>query len=114
MNHPTQPPIVRNPDRAGDLLHSEITAIVREEVGMHEPLAAQIASAILRGMSRRFGAQRIYIPAVDRSARDAEIYGRFNGTNAAALCAEFGISRARLYEIVNQQRERRGLQAMRA
>jgi Mor family transcriptional regulator len=96
-------------DRAADLLHSEITAAVREEVGMNEAFASQIAGAIVRGLSRRLGAQRIYIPAPDRSTRDADIYDRFIGSNARELCAEYGISRSRLYEVVNRERARRGL-----
>lgn len=96
-------------DQAAELLHSEISAIVREEVGMHDAFASHIAAAIVRGLRRRNGAQQLYIPAPDKIERNAEIYNRFVGSNARELMAEFGISKARLYQIVNEERTRRGI-----
>ena len=53
--------------------------------------------------ARRHGARRIYVPAMDKSVRDAAIRAKFNGQNAAECCREFGISRTSLYRIVGRR-----------
>lgn len=81
------------------LLQSEFAAIVREEIGMHEVFATQIAAAIVRGMRQRYGSQRIYIPSPDRGERDQAIRREFHGSNASEVCRRYSISRSRLYQI---------------
>ena len=83
------------------LLRSEFTAIIREQVGMPEAVAAQVADAVVRGMRLRYGTQRIYIPAADKSERDALVRKEFKGTNAGEVCRKHGISRPSLYRILN-------------
>jgi len=85
------------------LLESEFTDIIRTEVGMHEQFASQIARAIVRGLRRTHPARTIYIPGGDKAERDAAIRAKFNGTNAAEVMREFGISRSRLYQIAGER-----------
>lgn len=91
----------RDEDAAVALLY-EMTAIVREEIGMNELFAAQIAEAITRGLRKKLGGAEIYIPAPDRRARDAAIRCEFNGTNRDEICRKYHISKSRLYQIVGR------------
>lgn len=84
-------------------LHAELTEIVRVEIGMHEAFAADIAAAILRGLQNLHGARELYIPAPDKTARNASIRAKFNGTNHQAVMREFGISRTTLYRIAGER-----------
>jgi len=87
-------------------LQHEFTAIVREEIGMNEGFASQIAEALVRGLRRRFRGQNLgdyYLAeqsAADREERDAAIRAEFNGQNRAEVCQKYGISKSRLYQIV--------------
>lgn len=83
-------------------LQFELTSIVRDEIGMNEHFASQIAEALLRGLRRRMGGQEIYIPAQDLRVRDRAIRAEFNGRNRDELCRRYEVSRTRLYEIVSR------------
>lgn len=90
-------------DDAAVALQYEFTAIVREEIGMNEGFAAQIAAAIVRGMRRRFRGETLYISELDaaeREERDNAIRAEFNGQNREEVCLKHGISKSRLYQIV--------------
>lgn len=84
-----------------ELLH-EVTCIVREEIGFNDQFATQIAEAITRGLSRRLGGQRTYIPALAKNERDEQIRQEFNGRNREEVMAKFRIGKTRLYEIVDK------------
>lgn len=93
-------------DDAAVALQYEFTAIVREEIGMNENFASQIAAAIVRGMRRRFRGERLYIAdldAAEREERDNAIRAKFNGQNRDEICQEHSISKARLYQIVGKR-----------
>ena len=90
-------------------LHYEITAIIREEVGVDEASASRLAEDITRGLRKRFTGQYLgeyYLAGGmtlrERSIRDKAIRTEFNGTNRAEVCAKYGISKARLYQIVGR------------
>lgn len=83
-------------------LHNELTAIVREEIGLNESLASQFALLILRGIRQRLGGQELYIPTEDRAPRDAAIRAEFNGRNRDEICRKYGISRSGLYKILGR------------
>ncbi len=93
-------------DDAAVALQYEFTAIVREEIGMNEGFASQIAAALVRGMRRRFRGQRLgdyYLAeqtASEREERDSAIRAEFNGQNRDEICQKFGISKTHLYRIV--------------
>lgn len=89
-------------DAAVQLQH-EMVAIVREEIGMHESIAAIFASALVRGLRRVRGGEEIYIPAPDRSERDAAIRREFDGTNLEAVMARHNVKRSRVYEICDRR-----------
>lgn len=90
-------------------LHREYVEIVREEIGLHEQFANDIAAAIVRGMRKRYGGQTmgakgsIYVPAPDKSNRNAAIRAEFMGSNAAEVCKKHGVSRTTLYRIVSER-----------
>lgn len=77
----------------------EMTEIVREEIGLNEIFATQIAEAIMRGMCKRYGAQEVYIPAPDRRARDEAIRRSYNGRNLQEVMREHGVSRATVFRV---------------
>ncbi|MDP4074209.1 hypothetical protein [Acidovorax sp. A1169] len=88
-------------------LEQDFVEIVREELGMHEVPAQALASALVRGMRKRYGGMRlggrghIYVPAPSKSERDEAIRQAYNGTNAAEVMKAHGIRRSRLFEIVS-------------
>ena len=86
-------------------LEHDLVDIAREELGMHEREAYEIAIALVRGLRKRYGGRRVgarglYIPAPSKVARDEAIRRDFNGTNTQQVMREHGISRARLYQIL--------------
>lgn len=90
-------------------LHADFTEIVREEIGMNERFASALAHAIVTGLRKRYGGQRlgshngVYVPAPGKQERNRSIRKRFNGKNWRELCDEFGITRRRLYQIVGEK-----------
>lgn len=89
------------------LLQYEMTDIVREEMGLHEQEAMQIAQAIVRGMRKRYGGQRlggrghIYVPAPSKAERNEAIRREFNGNNYGELMQRHGIKRSQLYKVLD-------------
>ncbi|MEZ0231889.1 MAG: Mor transcription activator family protein [Methylophilaceae bacterium] len=81
----------------------DITTIVRDEIGYNENFASQIAEALVRGLRKKYGCQEIYIPAPNRSERDASIRKEFNGRNIDEVCKKFGLSSASVYRIVGRK-----------
>jgi Mor family transcriptional regulator len=98
-----------SPGRAEDAalqLEHDFAGIVQEEIGMHDNMAALFAQALVRGLRRKLGGRDIYIPSPDNSARDAAIRRAFNGLNIEVLMREHGLTRRRIYQIVEQGRPR--------
>ncbi len=87
-------------------LHREFVEIVREEIGMNERFANDLASALVRGVRKRYGGQTmgcrgaIYVPAPDKSERNKAIRTEMKGSNAQEICRKYKISRSRLYQII--------------
>ncbi|WP_426307806.1 Mor transcription activator family protein [Acidovorax facilis] len=82
-------------------LERDFLTIVREDIGMNEGFAGLFARALVDGLRRRLGGQELYIPAPDRSERDAGIRREFDGTpdSLARIQKRTGLSRTRIYEI---------------
>ena len=103
----TKPPIFLSPGQTEDAavqLEHDITNIVRVEIGMHEGMAATFAQAVVRGLRRQLGGQQLYIPAPDKSQRDASIRRDLLGAaNVDDLMRRHGLSRTRIYEIAGQR-----------
>lgn len=89
-------------------LEQDFVEIVREELGMHEVPAQALASALVRGMRKRYGGMRlggrghIYVPAPSKSERDEAIRQAFNGANKDDVMKAHGISRTSFYRIVSK------------
>lgn len=101
---PTRTVARHHPDDARVQWHAELTEICRAEIGMNEAFASLHAAAILRGLSARYGGAEVYIPAEDKTERNAAIRAEFNGRNAHDLIRKYGISRAWLYKIVGDRK----------
>ena len=85
------------------LLVAEFTEDLRLGCGVPEALACEMARKLVDRFRLRHSARRIYVPAMDKSVRDAAIRAKFNGQNAAECCREFSISRPRLYQIIGRR-----------
>jgi Mor family transcriptional regulator len=102
----TEPHATMTPGQSEDAavqLENDFTDIVRSEIGMHEGMATVFAQALVRGLRRVLGGSDLYIPAPDRSERDAAIRRDFTGTNCDELMRKHGLSRTRIYEIAGQR-----------
>lgn len=84
-------------------LKQDLTAVVQQEIGFNEIFATQIADALVRGLRKRLGGQDLYIPAEDRTERDAMIRKEFNGRNIDDMCKKFGLSKRSIYKIVERK-----------
>ena len=97
------PSTAQTEDAAIQLEH-DFVEIIRERIGMNETLATIHAQEIVRGLRERHGGQELWIPAPDKSERNAAILRDFNGVNAREVMNRHGISRAHLYRIVGGAR----------
>lgn len=98
-------PLPQTPAQAEDAavqLERDFLAIVREDIGMNERLAGLFARVLVDGLRARLGGQDIYIPAPDRSERDAAIRREFCGSNIEELMKRHNLSRTRIYEICSR------------
>ncbi len=84
-------------DDSASVLRGELLEIVREEIGMVDGFAEMFADALLRGMRARMGGREVYIPAPDKSDRDAQIRAMFNGRNLTEVMRRFGVCRSVVY-----------------
>ena len=84
-----------------DLL-SEMIEIVRQELGVNQCDADQIGASIMRGMRRYYGGHEIYIPAQDKSERDAAIKRDFNGRNVKEVAHAHNVCRKTVYNIAKK------------
>ena len=94
-------------DAATQLEH-DLVEIAREEMGMHERQAYEIAVAIVRGMRKRYGGERLgskglYIPAPSKAQRNEAIRRDYNGNNGPEIMRRHGISRSRMFQIVGRK-----------
>ena len=87
-------------------LEHDFVEIIRQRIGLNETLATIHAQEIVRGLRERHGGQELWIPAPDKSERNAAILRDFNGINAKDVMQRHGISRAHLYRIVGGARPR--------
>lgn len=85
---------------AASQLEREIIETLREETGLHEPIAAPIAAAIVRGLRRKRGGAEIYVPTPCTRERDERIRREFTGAaSIARIRAWSGLSRSAIYRI---------------
>ncbi len=86
-------------------LEYDIVEIARQELGMHEREAYEIARVLVQGLRQRYGGVRLghrglYIPAPSKLERNEQIRREFNGTNHNAVMKKHSIKRTQLYAIL--------------
>ena len=78
--------------------------------GVARDVAEQIAGEVTEYIRRHWGGQQIYVPKgtrYDLTARDVEIYEKFNGRNFAELCRDYHLTEVRLRAIIREMRRKR-------
>lgn len=101
----------RHPDDYRAWLHSLFARAQRAAldrfdgpIDKTERSASRLAELQLQALCEEEGGDDIYLPARDKTQRNAEIRRRFIGAaNADELMAEFSISRTTLYRIAGQR-----------
>lgn len=84
-------------------LSSHVAVKVEELCGVAPEKANAVGLAVADLMSAHWGGQLLYFPkgmARKLSARDLEIYARFNGNNHSDLAREFDVSLQHVYRII--------------
>ncbi len=87
-------------------LRFEITAILREEIGLHEQYAATLAEPIVNGLKKKFSGQDLYIAKnqrTDISQRNEVIRREFNGRNLEEMMKKYDLSKSSIYKIVGNK-----------
>ncbi|MDM0011978.1 hypothetical protein QTH87_05935 [Variovorax sp. J22P168] len=100
------------PDDGALQLEHDLVEILREERGLADPAAFELAADLVRGIRKRWGGMRLgtrglYIPAPSKTERNEAIRRAYDGTNGPRVMREHGISRSSLFRIVNDGRPRR-------
>lgn len=91
----------RGPELLIDLIDK--TAAVLLDAGLDKENAMKCAHAIGNHMRKEWGGQMLYFPkglAADISARDLEMYKRFDGTNHEVLAKEYDLSVQWVYKVI--------------
>jgi len=79
-------------------LRTDVVRIVRESTGLHERLAVPIAEDILTAMRRRWGGERLAVPAETAAERAASIRCLLAaGHQPDAVTQLLGVSRSTVY-----------------
>lgn len=88
-------------------LKFEITAILQNEIGLHEQYALTLAEPIVQGLVKRFGGQRFYFNKKNTKSqiaiRDMQIKKEFNGANLKQIMQKHGLSKSAIYKICNKK-----------
>lgn len=77
--------------------------------GADERSARGEAEAVVAVLAERFGGRMVYLPRgakLKQELRDREIYRRSKRESADKLAGCYGLSQARVYSIIKQQRGR--------
>ena len=90
-------------------LQYDLVEIATADLGMHEVDASRVASALVAGLRKRYGGERLgrrglYIPAPSKQERNEAIRRDFDGTNAEAVMRLHGIRRSTFYRVIGKAR----------
>jgi len=80
-----------------------ITRVVREATGLHERFSCEIANSIVDELSKTHGCSELYIPALPKEIRRAQVLADYNGTNINEVCTKHGIDRATVYRYLKHK-----------
>jgi len=84
-------------------LRTDVVRIVRESTGLHERLAVPIAEDILLAMRRRWGGERLAVPAETAAERALSIRCLIAaGYPPEAVAQLTGVSRATVYRAMRR------------
>lgn len=88
-------------------LQYDLVEIATAELGMHEVEASRVAVALVSGLRKRYGGERLgrrglYIPAPSKQERNEAIRRDFDGTNADAVMKRHGIKRSTFYRVIGK------------
>jgi len=86
-----------------------ITRVVREATGLHERFSCEIANSIVDELSKTHGCSELYIPALPKEARRAQVLADYDGRNASDVCYKHGISKSTLYNYLRESNDWRGV-----
>ena len=89
-------------------LQYDLVEIATAELGMHEVDASRVASALVSGLRKRYGGERlgrrgIYIPAPSKQERNEAIRRDFDGTNADEVMKRHDIKRSTFYAVLGKR-----------
>ncbi len=99
---------IEYPEILSDLAHHVSESLVKDGVAKRQ--AETVAKSAAERVSQHWGGQLVYIPtgaAFRRAKRNLEIIKKWNGRNSLELCREYGLTRARLYQILKVPRNKR-------
>lgn len=89
-------------------LQYDLVEIARTDLGMHEVDASRIAAALVVGLRKRYGGERLgrrglYIPAPSKQERNEAIRRDFDGTNGEEVMKRHSITRSTLYRVIGRR-----------
>lgn len=87
----------------------EVTQLM-EQRGSDAHTAMEIAFEVTEMIRQRFGGNQLYIPRASQffiSKRNEEMLNAFNGRNMQELCAEYGMTTRRFYQILQAANTRK-------
>lgn len=91
--------MTREIDRT-EALRTELLRGIVETTGMREVLALPIANGVLEILQREYGGRNLYVPAPARTYPVLQIAAALeSGRKPEQVRREFGLSRAKLYEL---------------
>lgn len=88
-------------------LEAEFVDAVCQKTGLQPEFARSIVGPLVRHLQRRYGGDRLYIPASSRGYTQDEVKDYFVATSrdVAATCERFSISRSTLYRVLGGEDE---------
>jgi Mor family transcriptional regulator len=88
-------------EKISELFQEDLINALADELSDCEQAQA-IADQVIATIKSKWAGNTIYIPANKKTDEKAAIKAAFNGTNHYKICKQFGISRSKLYRIINQ------------
>ena len=80
-----------------------ITRVVREATGLHERFSCEIANSIVDELSKTHGCSELYIPALPKETRRAQVLADYDGRNASEVCRKHNIGKTTLYRYLQEK-----------
>lgn len=88
-------------EKISELFQEDLINALADELRDSEQAQA-IVDQVISTIKNKWAGNTIYIPANKKTDEKAAIKAAFNGNNHYKICKQFGISRSKLYRIINQ------------